>query len=143
MARKTCERLRNTRRFVSECEVSVGAELHRLHIETKPQYQIAVRAAHGMRARGLSIDYWLPEFRAALEVNGTYWHCDPRTYPDGPVNRTQKNNLSRYREKQVHLANLGIPLIEVWEMDIKALGAEVATKQALHAFLAKELGHAA
>lgn len=56
----------------------------------------------------------------ALEVNGSYWHCDPRVYPNGPTKASQIRTAEQYEKKRAALKRLGIPLREVWELDIKA-----------------------
>lgn len=66
----------------------------------------------------------------ALEVNGTYWHADPRVYPDGPVHASQRRSHVLYERKRAALARLGVPLLEVWELDIEADPAK-AVKAAL------------
>jgi hypothetical protein len=36
----------------------------------------------------------------AIEVQGSYWHCDPKVFKDGPINETQKNNIIRDSNKK-------------------------------------------
>lgn len=55
----------------------------------------------------------------ALEVNRTYWHCDPRYYPDGPINDSQIRTTTNYAKKIIALKELHMPLIEVWEADLR------------------------
>lgn len=54
----------------------------------------------------------------AMEVNGTFWHADPRFFPNGPVFPSQHRTADRYTRKVEALQILGIPLIEVWEDDL-------------------------
>ena len=66
------------------------------------------------------LDFFLPEVNTAIEVNGTFWHVDPRAYPNGPTHDSQRRTLSKYARKVALLADLGIPIAEVWEMDFRA-----------------------
>ncbi|HFU2857305.1 TPA: hypothetical protein ACGQ50_000845 [Enterobacter cloacae] len=54
-----------------------------------------------------------------LEVNGTFWHCDPRFYPSGAVSPAQVRNLQRYAIKTRIIADKGFKLLEIWEHDFK------------------------
>ena len=55
-----------------------------------------------------------------IEINGTYWHADPRKYPNGPIYDTQKKKIESDKRKRQKFAELHIPLIELWEMDLEA-----------------------
>lgn len=53
-----------------------------------------------------------------IEVNGDYWHCNPRIYGNGPEDEIQvKHVLRDYSKKCYYLSN-NIDYIEVWEHDI-------------------------
>ncbi|HEY0074978.1 MAG TPA: hypothetical protein VGB77_12815 [Abditibacteriaceae bacterium] len=54
-----------------------------------------------------------------LEVNGTYYHCDPRAYPNGPINHNQEQMVKRYNRKIGALKKAGFQVIEIWEIDLK------------------------
>lgn len=64
------------------------------------------------------VDFWLPDLNCALEVNGTFFHADPRFYPE-PVSPIQRRNIEKYRRKLKSLEAMGIKVVEVWEADIK------------------------
>lgn len=64
-------------------------------------------------------DFYLPDLNLVLEVNGTFWHADPREFPAGPQHPSQYRTQEKYRNKMRHLAQLGIPVVEVWEADIR------------------------
>lgn len=53
-----------------------------------------------------------------FEIQGGYWHGDPRLYEDKDLNRTQKKNqrVDEYKRKWA-LSN-GIPIYYFWEKDI-------------------------
>jgi G:T-mismatch repair DNA endonuclease (very short patch repair protein) len=70
------------------------------------------------------VDFLLGDGRI-LEVNGTYWHADPRVYPDGPRHISQKHTVGQYHIKETRLKAQGLRMLEVWEMDVNsdAIGA--------------------
>lgn len=110
----------------SGLEILVQDILTVLGIEFTAQHPIPTYAGYAY-----FVDFLLPS-SVVLEVNGTYWHCDPRVYPYGPTKR-QVQVAQRYADKKSGLKNLGYRLIEVWEIDLKAnpRGAvEAALKEA-------------
>jgi G:T-mismatch repair DNA endonuclease (very short patch repair protein) len=98
----------------SKLEDVVARELDRLGVRYVRQF--AVRDSGGKFM--FVIDFWLPDHRVAIEVNGTYWHADPRVY-SGTLNTTQAHNLAKYRRKLDALGALDIRVGEAWEIDIK------------------------
>ena len=66
-------------------------------------------------------DIFLLDFNVVIEIQGTYWHADNRTYPDrNSLNKVQKSNIERDKEKQKFIIEkLNFKFIELWELDIK------------------------
>lgn len=83
--------------------------------------QVNIRGPHGRYVA--SVDFMLADGRA-LEVNGTFWHADPRVYPDGPVFPAQKRTAERWARKVAALDALGITVVEVWEKELRDDPAE-------------------
>jgi hypothetical protein len=54
-----------------------------------------------------SIDYAIPQKKIAFEIDGDYWHCNPKIYPDGPKYDMQKKNIRIQRAKTAYLTNRG------------------------------------
>ena len=51
-------------------------------------------------------------------MQGDYYHCNPRLYPDGPKNEYQiRYIINDYYKKCFYLSN-GYILLELWENDI-------------------------
>lgn len=100
---------------ISKLERKVGAHLADLGLTPIPQY--VFRDDRGRFA--CVVDFYFPELRVALEVNGTYWHADPRVYPT-PINEMQRRCVVRYQRKLTLLAGLGVRVVEVWEQDLNA-----------------------
>lgn len=63
-------------------------------------------------------DFQIKNTKIIIEVQGDYYHCNPRLYPDGPKNEHQiKYIINDYYKKCFYLGN-GYILIELWEHDI-------------------------
>lgn len=56
--------------------------------------------------------------RILVEIDGTYWHTDPRVY-DKPINPIQKRNKRVDEIKNKWALLHGFCLIRLWEYDIK------------------------
>ena len=103
-------------RLSSKLEDRVAQELSRQGVVFTRQHFISIPGKQGFFA---CVDFLLLD-GTVIEVNGTYWHTDPRKYPNGPINNTQREHIESDRIKRETFAQLGIPLIEIWEMDIEA-----------------------
>lgn len=79
--------------------------------------QVAIRGSDG---RFVAVaDFWLPDWETFLEVNGTFWHSDPRSFPNGPIHAVQTRNEEAWQRKLRAYNLLGFPLAVVWESDIR------------------------
>jgi len=112
---------------VSALEDKVAIELERRNVSFVRQH--AIRGNNGQFVA--CIDFMLDDGRA-LEVNGTFWHSDPRVFPEGPMFPAQRRTEERWVRKVVAMELLGIPLIVLWEQDIRddlahALNVALAT----------------
>lgn len=65
-----------------------------------------------------SFDFYLPEHDLLVEVDGDYFHSNPRSYPDGPKTKTQKLNSYRDYKKNEYCTKHNMNLIRIWEYDI-------------------------
>jgi very-short-patch-repair endonuclease len=54
-----------------------------------------------------------------IEIDGSYFHSDPRVVEEGKLNPMQKHNkrVDEYKDKWA--LSHGIPLIRIWEKDIR------------------------
>ncbi len=99
---------------VSKLEDKVAEELTRRGVPFTRQ--VAIRNPTTGRFAAC-VDFLL-RGRVVLEVNGTFWHADPRFYPDGPTFPAQLRTATAYARKLSFLTAADIPLVEVWEADI-------------------------
>jgi|GEM_PF-3669298 len=54
-----------------------------------------------------------------IEVQGSYWHCDKKLYPNGPIYELQEKNIYRDTMRKNKLIALGYNILYVWEYDIE------------------------
>lgn len=101
---------------VSKIEDMVALELDKLNISYTRQFAIRDPKSGKYFA---CVDFMLSD-NVVIEVNGTYWHCDPRIYTGVPKHKSQLRSLEKYSKKVEKLKELGFSLIEIWELDIRA-----------------------
>lgn len=117
-SKETIEKLRkNTARLWAEgrfnkrssIEIKVKNFLNELQLEFQEEYQVVY----------YSMDFAFPDKKIAIECQGTYYHIDPRFYPDGPINAMQRRNYGRDKAKRKFCCDqLGWEIIELWETEI-------------------------
>lgn len=95
---------------VSSIEIKTKEFLETLNTTEKPihQYQVVY----------FTFDFAYPDHKIAIEVQGSYFHVDPRIYPDGPKTAVQRRNFGRDKAKKKFTSKLGWTIIEVWEPEI-------------------------
>ena len=81
----------------------------------KVQYQWQFEA----KEIGRFYDYFLPEHRILIEIDGDFYHSNPLIYENKDLNPMQKHNKRVDDVKNRWAALHGIPLIRIWEKDIK------------------------
>ena len=84
-------------------------------IELLEKNNVSFSIEHSIKR--FSIDCFLHN-NTSLEIMGTYWHCDPRFYKS-PVDDIQKHSFISDYNKSVLLESLNIPVLYLWEHDIK------------------------
>lgn len=73
-------------------------------------------------------DFYLPEHNLIIEVDGGYFHSDPRVVEEGKLNPMQKHN-KRVDDLKNRWAMLhGIPIMRIWEKDIRENPSNVMKK---------------
>lgn len=65
-------------------------------------------------------DFGSREYKILLEVQGDYWHSNPKIYNKTKLNKTQKNIIKRDREKIKFAKKHGMKLYHIWESDIRS-----------------------
>lgn len=67
---------------------------------------------------GRYFDFYVKSNNIIIEINGGYWHSDPRLYEGKELNPTQKRNKRVDELKKKWALAHGIPIIYIWEKDI-------------------------
>jgi very-short-patch-repair endonuclease len=65
-----------------------------------------------------SVDFADVKNCIAFEVDGDFWHANPRSYPDGPIYESQRKNKRYEKIKEKYLRRQKWTLIRFWEYDI-------------------------
>lgn len=102
---------RRRRKFeYTSIEIKMKGELDRLGVHNVPQYNLGDK---------FLLDFYLPEYNAAIECDGDYWHNLPEV-------------RKRDKSKNAYIRACGIDLYRFWEneinSDIYACVNEVVTK---------------
>lgn len=67
---------------------------------------------------GRFADYYLPESNLLIEIDGGYYHSDPRVVNEDKLTPMQKKNRRVDAEKDKWAAMHSIPMMRIWEKDI-------------------------
>lgn len=62
-------------------------------------------------------DILIPDYKVIIEINGGYWHCDPRFY-NGAINETQQHKIDKDIIKYNWAKENHYQIIVIWEYDI-------------------------
>ena len=83
--------------------------------------KLGVKYIYQMEAADIGrwFDFYLPEHNLIIEIDGSYFHSDPRLVEEGKMNPMQKHNKRVDKYKDEWALMHGIPLIRIWEKDIR------------------------
>ena len=62
-------------------------------------------------------DFIIKNSKILIEIDGGYFHCDKRLYPNGPINKMQKKSIINDNYKNSLAKIHGYYLIIIWEKD--------------------------
>jgi very-short-patch-repair endonuclease len=83
--------------------------------------KLKVRYVYQFEAKdiGRFYDFYLPDVNLIIEIDGSYFHSDPRLVKEENMNPMQKRNkrVDEYKDRWALMH--GIPLIRFWEKDIR------------------------
>lgn len=66
-----------------------------------------------------SFDIYLEEYDIYIEVDGDYFHANPKFYKNKILNETQKKNISNQKRKDSFCRTKNLKLLRFWEYDIE------------------------
>lgn len=84
--------------------------LDKLGVKYKYQFEV--------KEIGRWYDFYLPEHNLIIEVDGSYYHADPRVVTEDKLKPMHKKNMRVDEYKNRWALAHGIPIIRVWEKDI-------------------------
>jgi very-short-patch-repair endonuclease/transposase len=64
------------------------------------------------------VDFYIPDHRLVIEVNGDYWHWNPVVYESQTPPQKIKKNIRRDKAKIGYLSNRNYKILHLWEKDI-------------------------
>lgn len=67
-------------------------------------------------------DFYLPDYNTVIEVDGDYWHGNPKIYDS--LNEQQKRCKIRDQQKELVLKENNVILKRVWESDLYTLSKQ-------------------
>lgn len=67
---------------------------------------------------GRYYDFYIKPANLLIEIDGGYWHSDPRIYEGKELTPTQKRNKRVDKDKDKWAQTHKIPLVRIWEHDI-------------------------
>ncbi len=62
-------------------------------------------------------DFIIKGSNVLLEFQGDYWHCNPKVYPTGPINKIQKRTIINDEYKRKLAKMNGFEIVYVWEKE--------------------------
>lgn len=69
--------------------------------------------------RYLNYDFYLPKYNLYVEIQGSYWHCDPRIYTKGPKNKIQRIEVEKNKTKIRIAEESKVNLLCLWQPDLE------------------------
>ena len=87
---------------------------------------------------GRFFDYYLPTANLIIEIDGSWFHSDPRLVKEEDMNRMQKRNkrVDEYKNKWALMH--GIPIMRIWEKDIRENPKKVMSDLKKRLFMEEE-----
>jgi len=67
---------------------------------------------------GFIYDFYLPDYKMFVEIDGDYYHGNPRKYSKEELTGMQKKNKLNDKEKDIQAKGCGYKIERVWEYDI-------------------------
>lgn len=92
-------------------EIRFETFLETLDIKFISSYYINTKNYHFI------FDFYLPKDNILIEVDGDFWHCNPKTH-SFPICKTQEINVKNDQEKNKWAEENGYKLLRFWEDDI-------------------------
>lgn len=91
-----------------------------IHIKVREYLQeLGLSFEEEHQVKYFSLDFALIQDKVGIECQGTFFHVDPRIYPNGPICAIQRRNFGRDKAKRkICCDREGWVIIELWETEI-------------------------
>jgi G:T-mismatch repair DNA endonuclease (very short patch repair protein) len=104
----------STKKQGSICTSNLESQIYNLLVADVPdiQMQYSIEDIY-------VYDFCLPSSKKIIEVNGTYWHADPRVYSENDAvhDVLAKKIWNRDKKKLGYAKHAGYDVLVVWELD--------------------------
>jgi G:T-mismatch repair DNA endonuclease (very short patch repair protein) len=119
----------HTKRMWAEGKFSYGGgKVKRSKLEKKIYEQVLIDFPDAQHSRWLTIndrtyvfDIFIPSINTLIEVNGNYWHLNPKLYESSHVDKyrnvTAEEIWKRDEQKRLIAKSLGYNVVTVWESE--------------------------
>jgi len=65
------------------------------------------------------VDFYIEKYNLIIEVQGDYWHANPRKYLNKELDKIQLRNIKKDENKKKYFIENKISYLFIWEFDIK------------------------
>lgn len=81
---------------------------------------LGVRYKYQFEAKDIGrwFDFYLPDHNLIIEIDGSYYHADPRVITEDKLTPMHRRNMKVDELKNRWALAHGIPIIRIWEKDI-------------------------
>ena len=81
-------------------------------------------------------DFYIPEYNLIVEIDGDYWHANPKKYSAsdliGPAKKTAREIWESDKTKTSDLVNEGYKVLRYWASDLKNISHEKIFEDIVH-----------
>ena len=125
--KKTKTRMRKSNGKPLRTHPKFGTSKLEKYFETEFLKKLKIKYQWQFEAKDIqrSHDFYLPEHNLLIEVDGDYYHVNPEIYEGKKLTPTQKHDLWVDKKKNEWALMHGIPLLRIWESDIRKRPEEV------------------
>lgn len=104
---------------VKACELGLNRDIPSTYIEREVESIlkiIDIPYNTQVKGNGYIADFMIYNNKI-IEVQGDYWHCNPKVY-DNPINEVQRLNIKNDKRKEKIYTQLGYKVLYIWEYDL-------------------------
>lgn len=134
---------KSTQRNISKPHIKVNEFLTKIEINFKNEVGNLFPALNNTNGKIYSprVDIWCPDIKLVIEINGEFYHADPRCYKAtdimqhsfaGPDYPTAQQVWDRDRVRTEQIKSFGVDVLILWEKEIKNNSFESIIKETIY-----------